>query len=381
MDANAVQTNIDIISQDFAVQRHERLQRTKLQQEDFSRLTEAGLNLTGVPDTNGGFWQSLQKSSRLCCNLIRKLAQGDPSVALVASMHPSVLTFWLCQPSVPEPYSDTWCKQREQVFAWVNAGHWFGTIASEPGSGGDLSATRAVARLDDDGSYRLSGDKHMGSGSGITSFMITTARIEDETNPDLFLIDTRNLLWDNSSGAKLVREWDGYGMMATQSHAFSYQDLPVVRSAWPGHVLDLVTPAVVLAGCLFTAVTVGILDSAVSEARRRLTPRAELLKAFEQTEWTRAVNEHWLVLQVFEGMLRAVESEGDATVAVNRGKTMIAEFAETIMQRLARVIGGSSLARPSPFGQWLQDVRAIGFLRPPWPLAYEKLFEASWSSS
>ena len=135
-----------------------------------------------------------------------------------------------------------------------------------------------------------------------------------------------------------------------------------------------------LAGCLFAAVIVGILDTAVAEGRRLLAPRAERLKAFEQVEWTRVVNDHWLALQAFEGMLRAVESSVDPMVSVNRGKLVVAELAETLLQRLTRVIGGSSLARPSPFGQWLQDVRALGFLRPPWPLTYEKLFEASWFS-
>ena len=78
-------------------------------------------------------------------------------------------------------------------------------------------------------------------------------------------------------------------------------------------------------------------------------------------------------------MLNAVETEADPSIAVNRGKVVIAELAETLMQQLTHVIGGVSMARGAPFGQWLQDIRALGFLRPPWPLAYEKLFESGWA--
>ena len=43
--------------------------------------------------------------------------------------------------------------------------------------------------------------------------------------------------------------------------------------------------------------------------------------------------------------------------------------------------GGTRPALHSPFGCWFEDVRAPGFLRPPWGLAYDRLFEASWSTT
>jgi hypothetical protein len=42
------------------------------------------------------------------------------------------------------------------------------------------------------------------------------------------------------------------------------------------------------------------------------------------------------------------------------------------------VLGGGTFSRSSPFGFWLEDVRALGFLRPPWGLAYEQLLQLSW---
>ena len=76
-------------------------------------------------------------------------------------------------------------------------------------------------------------------------------------------------------------------------------------------------------------------------------------------------------------MLRAIERPTFPLADVLRGKTAIAELAEASLGRLCRVLGGSSFSRRSPFGFWFEDVRALGFLRPPWGLAFDRLFETS----
>jgi alkylation response protein AidB-like acyl-CoA dehydrogenase len=88
-----------------------------------------------------------------------------------------------------------------------------------------------------------------------------------------------------------------------------------------------------------------------------------------------------LSVQAFEGALRAVES-GDADVAfhaASRAKAAVAELAESCLTRLTRVVGGGSYSRRSPFASWFEDVRALGFLRPPWGLAYDGLFGTSFA--
>ena len=37
----------------------------------------------------------------------------------------------------------------------------------------------------------------------------------------------------------------------------------------------------------------------------------------------------------------------------------------------------AGFAQHSPFGHWFEDVRALGFLRPPWGLAYDALIADS----
>jgi hypothetical protein len=103
------------------------------------------------------------------------------------------------------------------------------------------------------------------------------------------------------------------------------------------------------------------------------------MRPYEQVEWARATTDHWLAIQAYEGMLRAAES-GDrdaALVAGLRGKTSVAELAEATLQRVARVVGGGTFSASSPFSAWFEDVRALGFLRPPWGLAFDGLIAAS----
>jgi hypothetical protein len=55
----------------------------------------------------------------------------------------------------------------------------------------------------------------------------------------------------------------------------------------------------------------------------------------------------------------------------------IAELAESATGRLCRLLGGGTFSRGLPFGQWHEDVRALGFLRPPWGYAFDRLFDLS----
>ena len=52
-------------------------------------------------------------------------------------------------------------------------------------------------------------------------------------------------------------------------------------------------------------------------------------------------------------------------------------LAEQTLSRLSRVLGGGTYSRRSPFAHWYEDVRALGFLRPPWGLAFDNLMATS----
>jgi alkylation response protein AidB-like acyl-CoA dehydrogenase len=226
--------------------------------------------------------------------------------------------------------------------------------------------------------YAVTGDKHFGSGSGVTDWMVTTAVPEGEDAPAIFALDVRGRPWDGSAGLTMIAEWDGIGMAATQSHAMHLERAPGVRLAHPGSLTDITTGAGAFIPTLFTAVIIGILDEAVAVAKQQLRPKAAQLRPYEQVEWTRAVNDHWLAVQAYEGSLRTIEaSDPNARFAALCAKEAVSELAEATLSRLARVVGGGAFSRRSPFAHWYEDVRALGFLRPPWGLAYDNLFAMS----
>jgi alkylation response protein AidB-like acyl-CoA dehydrogenase len=377
MQADEVCENIRALSAEFAAQRRERQQRRELVAADFAQLRDGGFLLTGVPVADGGIWQSVGESARPICEMLRILAHGDSSVALVCAMHPAVLNFWMATAHAPPPFEEAWKEQRQSIFRQVWEGAWWGTIASEPGVAGDISKTKATARPGPaDGSYLLTGQKNFGSGSGITSYMITVAVPEGETAPDMFVLDMRELPWDGSAGVTLTAAWDGHGMPATQSHAFFFKEFPATRMAWPGQFPRLQQATGGLTQCCFTAVIVGVVEVALETARERLDPGRDSLRSYERVEWARAELEGWLIKQAYEGMLRAMEEGRDSRLRSVQAKTAIAELAESTLGRICRIIGGGTLSRSSPFGYWYEDVRALGFLRPPWGLSYDQLFAA-----
>jgi alkylation response protein AidB-like acyl-CoA dehydrogenase len=297
-------------------------------------------------------------------------------------MHPSVIAFWLASPDAAQP---AWEEQRRAVFASATAGEQWGTITSEPGSGGDIARTKSVATPTEaepflpGRTYAVTGDKHFGSGSGVTDRMMTTAVPEGEGDPTIFVLDVRGRPWDGSAGLRLMAEWDGMGMAATQSHAMRLEGTPAMRLAWGGPLEAVTRAANPLVSSLFTAVVLGILDEAVALAREQVGARADGLRAYERVEWARAEQDHWVAVQAYEGALRAVES-GRPDVALHdalRAKEAVADLAEGILLRLTRVLGGGTFSQRSPFAHWFEDVRALGFLRPPWGLAYDHLFATS----
>ncbi len=370
------------IVETWKLERGERQSRRHLERHDFEALRQAGFLQAVVPETMGGLWRDTASSARTVCEVLRLLATADPAVALVSAMHPSVVAFWLLN---PDPTRPAWEEQRQAVFASAAAGEQWGTITSEPGSGGDIARTKATATPTDDApfmtgrSYAVTGAKHFGSGSGIVDRMITTAIPEGEAGPTIFVLDVRDRSWDGSTGLTLTAEWDGMGMAATQSHAMRLDGVSGVRLAREGPLTDLTVSAGAFMTSTFTAVIVGVLDEAMAVAKQQLRAKAAELRPYEQVEWSRAVNDHWLAVQAYEGSLRTMEA-GDPTapLAALRAKQSVAELAEATLARLARVIGGGAFSRRSPFAHWYEDVRALGFLRPPWGLAYDNLFARSF---
>ena len=370
-ESQRVIRDLESVAAGFAEDVISRQKRRQLDPDDFEQLKGTGFLLTGVPADQGGLWKGPARSARMYAEMVRTIAHGDPSVALVASMHPAVTGFFLGVESVDDE-PDAWRAQRQWVIESARD-HWWGTVTSEPGSGGDILKTRSIATPEKD-HFLITGDKHFASGSGQADFMITTAKVEGSELPELFFLQNKDEPWDGSTGCKLTVEWDGIGMSSTQSHAFRFENFPANKTV-SREVLSKVAPiSSQISNMLFTGVVLGVADNAMGFARGKLEGKEEGMRAFEKTEWVRCQNELWLAEQSYEGALRAIEAGEDAAhITAVRCKITCAELIETALSRMSKVVGGASFSKAMPLAQWTQDVKALGFLRPPLPLAYDQL--------
>lgn len=377
-DADDILAAIDRLADKWQTQRAERLQRRRLDPADFQDLADTGYLRLIVPEEYGGTWRSLAESAPTLVDAAGRLARGDHSVALVSSMHPAVLVAWTALEEAPSPHTAAWEAQRREVFASAMAGHFWGTLASEPGTGGDLLKTQSTATPIDNesGVFELRGQKHFGSGSEVVSYMITIAIPDGGEAPLGFYMDLRDQQWDGSAGLTISRPWDGVGMKATQSHAITLEGVHGTALAWPGAVAEASPYLAAMGLPMWVAIVTSIVDQAMAEAELRLGGRD--LRPFEEVEWTRAQIDQWMIAQARDGIVRSLAERSltEASVEAIKAKMGVAELAESLLTRISRAVGGSAFSASSPFASWFEDVRALGFLRPPWAMAFDSLAAA-----
>ena len=81
----------------------------------FDALADAGFLRAIVPREHGGASDGIASGIRPLAEIQRALGRGDSSVALVSSMHPSVLAFWAAAPRPPAEVAEAWEAQLEQI--------------------------------------------------------------------------------------------------------------------------------------------------------------------------------------------------------------------------------------------------------------------------
>ena len=237
-------SRVEEVASDWRAARPERQARRNLDPADFARLVDAGFLRVAVPEEQGGLWRSVAESTRPVAETLRTLAGADPSVALVSSMHPAVLGFWLAtsRPGTSaldgaarrgvrlrrerQPVGDDHLRAGQR---WRHPAHANRRRTRTMGPP-DLCQGTATASA---------ATSTSAAARASPSFMITTAVPEGEDAPTLFVLDVRDRPWDGSAGLQLTAEWDGMGMAATQSHAMRLEACPAIRFAWDGAIEEI----------------------------------------------------------------------------------------------------------------------------------------------
>ena len=86
MSMQSIQEQVCQMAEQYAKDRHERQRRRVLDPADIVLLKEAGFYHTGIPVEQGGVWENVPRSTRPIGEILRTLAGGDASLALVSAM-------------------------------------------------------------------------------------------------------------------------------------------------------------------------------------------------------------------------------------------------------------------------------------------------------
>jgi len=189
---------------------------------NFIRLAQEGLLALNVPRRFGGRAGGLEDA----VTVIRSLAQGEPSTALVLAMH--YIHLATAARSWPASWAERLSREAANEVSLINA------LRVEPELGtparGGLPAT--LARRTATG-WSLSGHKIYSTGIPILSWLAVWARTDGpEPKVGTFLVPAK------AAGIRVVETWDHLGMRATASHDVILEDVEVPHD----HAVDVRLP-------------------------------------------------------------------------------------------------------------------------------------------
>lgn len=315
-------------------------------------LGEEGFLLLNVPKSFGGFGEGLGGT----LEILRTLAQGSPSTALMLAMHTSILANYLIDPRhVPPAERTAFIEQRTWAFGEAMRGRRFGVANSEPGAGGDVKQSRAEMR---DG--RVWGVKSFCSMGTHADYFMTAAR--DQAG------DVRYWLVRNEN-VSVESEWDAVGMRSSESVSLRFDGAPVIAPLAYRGLLDGVNNRH-WSTLSFTAIFIGIAESLLDDV---VTPRASMLQRTAATELH-------LTLQACRAFLRqCVVIEPDPATddyrrEVRDCKLFVTRALAQHGAALFTSLGGSAYRFASPVSRKVRDLLAGPLLRPPVGPAFDDVF-------
>ncbi len=323
--------------------------------ESLRALHGAGLPALTVSPAYGGAGGGLREVA----GVIGRLAQGDPSVALILSMQLLQHAEIARSARWPEPVRRLVSREAVQDGALLNA------LRVEPELGtparGGLPAT--CARRTDEG-WRISGRKIYSTGSHALRWGVVWARTdEDAPRVGGFLVPLA------ADGVRIEPSWDQLGMRATESHTVVLDEVLVpseyavdirVPDAWR-------TPNPVQA--VWGSITIAALYDGIARAARRwlLDFLRERAPANLGAALATLPRFHELVGEIdalllanhhlIEGFLAATDrGEAVCDVQAALAKHVVSENAIRAVEKGIAAIGNPGLSRSNPLERHYRDV-------------------------
>lgn len=331
--------------------------------ENFRDLHESGYLALTVPEEYGG-----RGADPLEVALAQeRLARGDGSTALSATMHLLLIGRLAESRAWPEPVFERVCRDVVERGALINS------AASEPDLGspsrGGLPSTTAVR---DGGGWRINGRKNWTSLAPALTYFVVMAAVQDAGQPPR---RAHFLVTAGTPGLRVEPTWDNLGMRATGS-----DDIVLERVWVPDEARlpdDGTSPAVdsrgwsLVTGAVYTGVATAARDYAIRYARERRPSGMSGPIAEVQTVQHRVAEIELLLLQSRSILYGTAEAwverpECRSTIAwqLAAAKYTATNNAIRITDLALRVVGAAGLNRSRPLERYFRDVRA-GLGHPP----------------
>jgi alkylation response protein AidB-like acyl-CoA dehydrogenase len=215
--AAAAEVRADIATR---ADRHDR--EASFAHENYDAIWAAGLGNLTVPQSRGGLGAGLELSSEV----VRQIAAGDASTALVLVMHLMSMKLFDALASESPALQDAVYESSLAGPALSNA------LRVEPDLGtparGGVPATRAEPILDQDGheAWRINGHKIYSTGSHGLRWMLVWGTTKGADGDDLigfFAVPS------DSAGIEIRDTWDHLGMRASASNDVIFTDVVIPR--------------------------------------------------------------------------------------------------------------------------------------------------------
>jgi len=295
-----------------------------------------------------------------------RLARGDGSVALAASMHLGHVAGIAVNDAWPAGLKETFLRAVVEKHALYN------TAASEPGLGspsrGGAYATRAVR--DESGGWRINGRKTWATLAPELTYAGVAATVEEE---DGSLSRASFLVPTDAPGFRIEETWDNLSMRASGSHDIVLEDVVVpANHRLPAAGKPEGGPWSVLTSAVYLGVGVAARDFAIAFARDR-KPTALGGKAIAelQTVQHRIAQIEMLLLEArasLYGTVEMWEARPELRDALGpqfaAAKVIVTNNVIEITDQAMRVVGSVGLQRRHPLERYFRDARA-GLGNPP----------------
>jgi alkylation response protein AidB-like acyl-CoA dehydrogenase len=329
--------------------------------QSMQALKDSGLLGCLVPRKYGG----MEKDVSFASNLIEQIASVDPSIAIIAFQHMSVISRIM-------EWGST--KQQNKYLPLLASGQWIAASAwSEKGAGANKQKLSTIATKLDKDKWSISGSKTFTTGAGLADLylvLVQTSLIEAEgeygnSGQSFFLLETQE------AGIKANSKLNLSGMRGSSTGFIDLEDCVVSNSCVLGPLgaAPKIISNIRRSGLSLGAVSVGICQAAYDLALNHIRTRKLEDKSSIQLKLSQ-LNMHIEAARSLVEISAAGTRENQSAVSY-QSKIFASEISEMVCRECQQIVGGSGFMRGNKVERFYRDARAVALMGPVNDLAKE----------